>query len=296
MCQQRRFTGKWEWARLDELTNVDPENLTGSTQPDYSFNYISIDDVEAGRLLNYSQEWFETAPSRARRVVHIGDILMSTVRPLLQGHLFFCGQIANAVCSTGFAVLRAKSGRCEPQFLFAHLFSDVVNVQLQGLLTGSNYPAISSSDVRQLRVPCPPSLEEQESIAAVLSDVDDLVGALEALISKKRDIMQTVMQQILTGRTHLPGFDREWKTKELSKVAVVTMGQSPPSRSYNLFGDGLPLIQGKADIVGRNTTERIWTTCSSKHCAAGDIVLTVRAPVGSVARASSDVCLEVSVD
>ena len=98
-------------------------------------------------------------------------------------------------------------------------------------------------------------------------------------------------QQLLTGGKRLPGFTGEWQTRPLVEVAVVTMGQSPPSASYNIVGDGLPLIQGNADIVGRTTIERIWTTCPRKRCAAGDIVLTVRAPVGSVARANKDACL-----
>ena len=116
-------------------------------------------------------------------------------------------------------------------------------------------------------------------MAAVLSDVDKLIGSLEALIAKKRAIKQAAMQQLLTGRTRLPGFGGEWEMRQLREVAVVTMGQSPPSASYNVVGDGLPLIQGKADIVGRNTIERIWTTSPSKRCARGDIVLTVRDPV-----------------
>ena len=135
------------------------------------------------------------------------------------------------------------------------------------------------------------TVAEQRAMVAVLSDVDKLIGSLEALIAKKRAIKQAAMQQLLTGRTRLPGFGGEWETRQLREVAVVTMGQSPPSASYNVVGDGLPLIQGKADIVGRNTIERIWTTSPSKRCARGDIVLTVRAPVGSVARASTDACL-----
>ena len=54
-------------------------------------------------------------------------------------------------------------------------------------------------------------LEEQHAIAAVLSDADDLIGSLGALIDKKRDIKQAAMQELLTSRTRLPGFGGEWK-------------------------------------------------------------------------------------
>ena len=151
-------------------------------------------------------------------------------------------------------------------------------------------PHINLGILREMAVPLPP-LPEQRAIAAVLSDVDELIGSLEALIAKKRAIKQAAMQELLTGRTRLPGFGGEWEVKRLEEVAVVTMGQSPPSASYNVVGNGLPLIQGNADIVRRTTIDRIWTTLPSKRCDAGDIVLTVRAPVGSVARASKRSCL-----
>ena len=198
------FDGEWDTRRIGELAEVDPENLSASTPPDFSFNYISIDDVDAGRLAGYTKESFQTAPSRARRVVRAGDVLMSTVRPALRGHLFFDGRLRNAVCSTGFAVLRAKRDWCEPHFLSAHLFGDVVDAQLQALLVGSNYPAINGTDVRGLRVTCPPTLEEQQAIASILSDMDAEITALERRLAKTRAVKQGMMQQLLTGAVRLP--------------------------------------------------------------------------------------------
>ena len=198
------FGGEWEARRIGKLADVDPENLPSSTDPGLLFNYISLDHVNAGRLLGYSGESFETAPSRARRIVRTGDVLMSTVRPALQGHLLFSDQARNAVCSTGFAVLRSKRNHCEPQFLFAHLFGDVVSAQVQTLLAGSNYPAINSGDVGRLRVSCPPTLAEQQAIATTLADMDDEIAALEHRLDKTRAIKQGMMQQLLTGTIRLP--------------------------------------------------------------------------------------------
>ena len=161
---------------------------------------------------------------------------------------------------------------------------------LRRLAAGTKVYATNRTHIASARLPLPP-LPEQRAIAAVLSDVDELIGSLEALIAKKRAIKQAAMQELLTGRTRLSAFGGEWEVKRLEEVAVVTMGQSPPSASYNVVGDGLPLIQGNADIVRRTTIDRIWTTLPSKRCSVGDIVLTVRAPVGSVARASRRSCL-----
>ena len=83
-------------------------------------------------------------------------------------------------------------------------------------------------------------------------------------------------------------FSGKWSDKPLSDLAVITMGQSPSSAFYNLLGEGSPLIQGNADIEDRKTIERVWTTQGNKRCNQGDLILTVRAPVGAVAVASKN--------
>ena len=69
-----------------------------------------------------------------------------------------------------------------------------------------------------------PPTAEQRAIAAVLSDVDDLIGSLEALIAKKRAIKQAAMQELLTGRTRLPGFGGEWKERYLGELSLIATG------------------------------------------------------------------------
>ena len=202
------FGGEWTTRRLGDLVDIDPENLPANTDPDHEFNYISLEQVEAGRLRGYTVEIFRTSPSRARRRLRRDDVLMSTVRPNLMGHLFFNfdnEKFANAVCSTGFAVLRCRRNLSVPGFLFAHLFGPVVNKQIERTLAGSNYPAISSQDVALIEIPCP-SIREQTAIAAVLSDVDRLLESLDAVIAKKRAVKEAAMQQLLTGKTRLSGF------------------------------------------------------------------------------------------
>ena len=214
----QRFSGEWETKRLQDILDINPQNFSSNTNPAYKFNYISLEQVDSGRLLGYAEEVFQTAPSRAQRILQSGDVLMSTVRPNLMAHLFFHDQVPNAVCSTGFAVLRSKHDLSAPYFIFAQLFSQNVNNQIAKILAGSNYPAINSRDVKLIEIPCPPQICEQRAIAEVLSDVDGLIGALDALIAKKRAIKQATMQQLLTGRIRLPGFSGEWETKQIGDV------------------------------------------------------------------------------
>ena len=106
------------------------------------------------------------------------------------------------VCSTGFAVVRCREGVTHPGYVFSHLFGYSVSQQIDALLTGSNYPAINSGDVRALEIPFP-EYAEQTAIASVLSDMDAELAALEQRRDKTRALKQGMMQELLTGRTRL---------------------------------------------------------------------------------------------
>jgi len=156
---------------------------------------------------------------------------------------------------------------------------------------GAKQTNLRKDDVLNCPLGVPTSEAEQRAIAAALSDVDALLEGLTRLIAKKRDLKQAAMQQLLTGQTRLPGYIGEWEVKRLGDLAEVVMGQSPSSSNYNSKGDGLPLIQGNADIANRQTIRRIFTTQITKRGKAGDILMSVRAPVGEISRATFDVCL-----
>lgn len=196
------FSGEWVVKRLGDVADTDPENLGTGTSSDFLFNYIALEDVDRGMLRGYSEQKFAWAPSRARRKLREKDFLVSTVRPNLQSHLLFSKDVGNWVCSTGFCVVRCRQGVTQPDYLFAHLFTVAISRQIDALLTGSNYPAINSGDVRALEIPIPP-LDEQSAIAAVLTDMDAELSALEARLTKTRALKQGMMQALLTGRIRL---------------------------------------------------------------------------------------------
>jgi len=196
------FIGELEMKRLGDVVDTDPENLGNDTNPNFAFNYIALEDVERGFLRGHSEQVFANAPSRARRKLRLNDVLVSTVRPNLQSHLLFRREGGNWVCSTGFCVVRCRKGVTHPGYVFFHLFANCVNRQIEALLTGSSYPAINSRDVRALEIPFP-DYNEQAAIAAILSDMDAEIAALEAKLAKARHLKQGMMQELLTGHIRL---------------------------------------------------------------------------------------------
>ncbi len=83
-----------------------------------------------------------------------------------------------------------------------------------------------------------PSCPEQRAIAEALCDVDRLLGGLDRLIAKKRDLKQAAMQQLLTGQTRLPGFHGEWEVKRLGEICELKMGRTPPRLNPAYWGEG----------------------------------------------------------
>jgi type I restriction enzyme S subunit len=93
----------------------------------------------------------------------------------------------------------------------------------QALSSGGAQPFLSLSQIGQIGIPVPP-LPEQRAIAEALSDVDGLLGGLDRLVAKKRDLKQAAMQQLLTGQTRLPGFHGKWEVSSLDRIVTRATG------------------------------------------------------------------------
>ncbi len=207
---------EWEVRRIQEICKVDAKSLSAKTSPDYEFEYISLSDVDSDSFdISTSHQIFRTAPSRARRIVSKGDVVISTVRPNLQGFFLAKEDKKDLIASTGFAVLTPTE--CDSQYLLSCFFSQIVGKQFYSLVVGSNYPAVNSSDVAKLKLAVPP-MEEQRKIAEILGVWDEAIEKQSRLIEKLELRKRGLMQCLLTGRTRLPGFTTPWQKVSYSEI------------------------------------------------------------------------------
>ena len=101
----------WEVRRLKHTVEINPETLSEAADPEYAFDYMDINSVGTGHLVNRPvRSRFGNAPSRARRVVRTGDTAISTVRTYLKAAYHLQGDWPDLIASTGFAILRPPSG------------------------------------------------------------------------------------------------------------------------------------------------------------------------------------------
>lgn len=126
------------------------------------------------------------------------------------------------------------------------------------------------TSIRKLKVP-KPSLDEQKAIAATLGALDDKIAVNERIVSTLSELSSATFR------------DSQPKQMVLvSDISQVTMGQSPPGDTYNETTEGLPFYQGTKDFGFRFPGKRVWCTAATRRASAKDVLVSIRAPVGTI--------------
>ena len=191
--------GEFKCFQFSSVFNIDSKSL-GKTTPDgFDFYYISLSDVEKGRISSKLKRYqYKGSPSRARRILTEGDILLTTVRPNLQGFAKVNAAHSDCIASTGFSVLTPKDHVCG-DYIYHYLFSSHITSQINALTVGTNYPAINSSDISGLAFYCP-SYVEQKKIARIFNNCDYTISVLQQKLIRLKKEKKALMQQLLTGK------------------------------------------------------------------------------------------------
>ena len=239
-----------------------------------------------------------------RYALFSGDIILSTVgsRPhLLDSMVGKAVQIPpkdeGALLNQNLVKISPKKKLITNNYLFSMLKKNKFNFFISTLVRGNaNQVSITLDELFSYKFLLP-TYDEQRKIAKILSTWDQAIATTERLIATSQQQKKALMQQLLTGKKRLVNpetgkeFEGDWETVKFSQLAVITMGSSPKSEAYNETGEGLPLLQGNADIKFRRSAPRIYTNQVTKECSIGDILLSVRAPVGSVAKSDHKACI-----
>ena len=211
--------------------------------------------------------------------IQTGDIGVTTVVP---------PELVGANCHA-LVISRLNKRVSDPSFYCQYFNSEQGRAAFKEIETGTTMKHLNCGDMKRLFLPSPP-VEEQRSIATALSDVDALLGALERLIAKKRDLKQATMQQLLTGQTRLPGFQGEWEVKNL-KAIVQTPVTDGPHLTPRFWDNGIPflsvnnLVGNRIDLTDLRFISEADHELFSRKCKPqkDDILLGKAASVGKVA-------------
>jgi len=261
---------EWEVKRLKYISTVNDETLSETTDLDYELLYVDISSVDPVSGIKYKEPMtFENAPSRARRKVRHGDVIISTVRTYLRAISPINFPEPNMIVSTGFAVIHPKESM-ESQFATHVLHAPYFVERVVANSVGVSYPAINASELITFYIALPPS-SEQRAIAAFLNNE---TGRIDTLIEKKKRQIEVLQEKraALISHAVTKGLDpdvkmkdsgvewlgevpEDWKLKRIKQIASkIGSGKTPKGgsevysesgvtflRSQNIHFDGLRL-------------------------------------------------------
>ena len=279
-----KFDNEWFSKKLDLVSKVtmgqSPDSKNYTDNPD---DYILVQgnaDMQNGRVV--PRVW----TTQITKLAEKGDLILSVRAPV--------GDIGTTdypvVLGRGVAAIRGND------FLFYLLSRMKQTNYWSKFSTGSTFESINSSDIKSAEI-CLPGQEEQSAIGSLFRTLDDLLASYKDNLTNYQFLKATMLSKMFpkAGQTvpeiRLDGFEGEWENKILSEVTNITMGQSPKSENYTDNPNDHILVQGNADIKDKQVVPRLWTTEVTKMAEIGDIILTVRAPVGDIGKTDYNVVI-----
>ena len=161
------YTSSWEQRKLGELALFNPKDELPQT-----FEYVDLESVVGTEMLSHRTEVKSSAPSRAQRLAHTGDLFYQTVRPYQKNNYLFEKPDNNYVFSTGYAQMRPY---VDGYFLLSLVQSErFVKVVLDNC-TGTSYPAINANDLAEIEVAAPSDESEAQKIGTIFRSIDNLI-------------------------------------------------------------------------------------------------------------------------
>ena len=265
----RKIPAHWHSRRLKYLGTVNDEALAETTDPNLEIAYVDIGNVDSVEGITGREDMvFGDAPSRARRIVRQGDVIISTVRTYLRAIARIEAVDANVIVSTGFAVVRPR--HLDDGFIAYVLRAPYFVERVVANSVGVSYPAINASDLACLDIAFPP-LVEQRAIAAFLdretAKIDSLVTTKERLIELLQEKRTALISRAVTkgldpnvpmkdsGVEWLGEIPAHWTGLPLKRwvAAKITDG---PHETPELLPNGVDFISAEAVSEGKIDFEK----------------------------------------
>lgn len=264
--------------------------------PDDEFDYIDLSavDQEFKTIIAARKVTCGDAPSRARQIVSTDDVLVSTVRPNLNGVARVPAELDQATASTGFCVLRPKPNSLSSSYLFHWVKSPQFVADMIRKATGASYPAVSDKIIFESLIPIPSSFSEQIHIAAILDQADALRVKRREALAQLDSLTQAIFIEMFGDPVTNP---KGWRTEQLAELIVdgdtINYGVVQPGDDVD---DGIPLVR-VGDLVNGHvclaTLKKISPSIESAYKRSrlyGDeILISCVGSVGVVALANTSV-------
>ena len=292
------FTDDWEQRKLDDVitrisTGLNPRDNFVLNNGGYNY-YVTIKNFTHGNLkLDSNCDMIDNHAMsiiQKRSDLKKDDILFSSI-----GRIGDCYLLKNTPknwnINESVFTFRPNKEIVYPEYLFHTIHSDYVLNQILDNVTGSTFKSIKIGDLKKVNISIT-NKEEQIQLSKFISNIDNLITLHQRKYEKLKNIKQSLLEKMFPKNgmkipeIRFKGFTDDWEQRKFDEITKITMGQSPKSNNYTNNPNDCLLIQGNADLDSGRVVPRIWTTEITKKSYPNDIIFTVRAPVGEVARSS----------
>ena len=303
------FTEPWEQRKLDEVFQI----IDGDRGKNYpgTGDFLSNGDVLFLDTGNVRKDGFNFDNKRyidfnRDKLLRNGRLILGdyvlTSRGTLGNLAYYSQSIYNRYphirINSAMLILRMMNTiKVNNLYLYITLRSNVINEFMKHNFVGSAQPHITKKEFSSVLLPIPRQLEEQKIIGDFFDKLEKIITLhqrkLEHLKLKKKSLLQKLFPKEgeVYPELRFPGFTDPWEQRKLADVANIVMGQSPSSQNYTDNPNDDILVQGNADLIDGQVVPRLWTKEITKSIDEGNIVMTVRAPVGDVAKTAYKVVL-----
>lgn len=288
------FLGDWEKKTLADVSIVERGKFSARPRNDPKFFGGSMPFIQTGDITN--SDLFLT---NYTQTLNSDGILVSKVFPQKTILITIAANIGDTAittfdiaCPDSVVAIRADENRSNVFFLKYIL--DLKRAFLNDCATQNAQKNINLQVLNPLEIKlC--SLAEQTHLGLFFRRLDSQIAESRAVLEKSRQLKKAMLAKMFpangekTPKIRFKGFEGEWECRKLGDVVEIVMGQSPSSTSYTDNPSDFILVQGNADMKNGKVCPRVWTTECIRLGAAGDIVMSVRAPVGDVGKTDYDI-------
>lgn len=268
--------------------------------------FVRSQNVGYGRMHLKGLSYISTALHNEQKSSEIGanDVLLNITgasigRCSVADKYVVGGNVNQHVC-----IIRVDPSSFTSSFLCNFLLSNNGQEQIQLLQSGGSREGINFGQLGNIKVPLPPTIEEQRRIAEVLSHFDEHIDNLVALLEKRKQVKSATMHALLSGATRLPGFTEPWQEVTLKKLCLsMNSGGTPNSKNPKFYGGDIPFLsiadmtlQGKyVSKTAKTITNEGLVNSSARLVRRGVLLYAMYASLGKCSLSSIDLAISQAI-
>lgn len=275
---------EWMKTSLIDIVKLIGGGTPKTTKSEYwggNINWLSVKDFNNENRYVYSTEKTITEEglnNSSTKLLQKNDIIISARGTVGELAMIPYPMAFNQSCYG----IRAVKG-VDSTFLYYLIKNSVKKIKL--ITHGSVFDTITRETFANIDVEIP-DIKTQQSIANVLSNIDDKIEINQRINNNLEQQAQAIYQHMFIDNSR-----SNWTEGTLNDIADITMGQSPSGSSYNENGNGSIFFQGRAEFGFRFPSVRLYTTEPKRIAHTNDTLMSVRAPVGDLNVAHTDCCI-----